>query len=147
MEIELNGAKLRVYEDGTIERLKGTTWNTVKGSIDNKGYIIIFINYKLFKKHRVIALAYLGLDITNSQLQIDHIDRNPSNNNVSNLRIVSNQQNAFNQKAKGCHFNKVVKKWHSKIKLNGTTIGLGYFENEEEARNAYLEAKEKYHSI
>ena len=34
MEIELNGAKLKVYENGTIERFIHNKWKQLQGSID-----------------------------------------------------------------------------------------------------------------
>jgi hypothetical protein len=50
-------------------------------------------------------------------------------------------------KSKGYTWHKHRKKWMSSIKVNKRTIHLGYFETEEKARNAYLQAKEKYHII
>ena len=80
MEIELNGVKLRVYEDGKIERFfKTTKWQEMKGNIANNGYCQININNKMIRKHRIIAMAFLGLDITditilkNKELYIDYI--------------------------------------------------------------------------
>ena len=78
-------------------------------------------------------------------MQTDHIDRNGLNNQKENLRVVTNQQNAFNQNAKGYTFNKPMQKFQAKIKLNGKQIHLGYFETASEAREAYLEAKKIYH--
>jgi hypothetical protein len=48
----------------------------------------------------------LDFDIFNKKLVIDHIDRNPLNNNIENLRVVTHQENTFNSDAKGCYFNK-----------------------------------------
>jgi len=143
-EIILNDATLRVWEDGKVERKYTVGWRVCKGYID-KGYVRLTINNKHYFLHRIIGLTFLGLDITNPKSYIDHIDRNPLNNNLSNLRIVNNQQNQFNRNAKGYSWNKADKKWHSQIRLNGKNIHLGYFENEEEAHQKYLEAKEKYH--
>lgn len=143
-EITLNDVTLRVWADGKVERKYNVGWRVCKGTI-NKGYVTLTINYKHYFLHRIIAMAFLGLDITNPKSYIDHIDRNPLNNNVSNLRIVSHQQNTFNTNAKGCSWHKARNKWRSEIKLNGKYIHLGLFNTEEEARNAYLTAKEKYH--
>ena len=75
---------------------------------------------------------------------IDHIDRNPSNNHISNLRVFTAQQNQFNRKnTKGCCFNKRRKKWRARLGKKE----LGYFDTEEEARKCYLENKKIYHNI
>ena len=79
--------------------------------------------------------------------QIDHIDRNPLNNNIENLRVVTNQENGWNQYAKGYSFNKENGKYRAQIRVNGKNIYLGYFENEDDARTAYLNAKAIHHII
>ena len=69
-------------------------------------------------------------------------------NRICNLRSVTNQQNCFNRtNAKGYTWNKRHSKWMSKIKVNSKTINLGYYNTEQEARNAYLAAKEIYHKF
>lgn len=80
--------------------------------------------------------------------QIDHIDGDKSNNRISNLREVNNQQNQWNQvNAKGYHWDKATKKFKAYLKVNKKRIFIGRFKTEEEAHNAYLEAKSKHHII
>jgi len=150
-EIELNGRKLRVYESGKIESFIWNKWHELYGTINYNGYNSIIINnkkyYKKYLKHRIIGMAFLDLDIDNPTQQIDHIDRNRNNNQVSNLRVVSSQENHFNTNAKGYYWFKRDKKWKAQIKINSKQIHLGLFDNEEDARLAYIEAKEKYHVI
>ena len=64
---------------------------------------------------------------------------------MNNLRIVTNQENQFNRNAKGYHKN--GKKFQAQISINGKNINLGMFDTKEEAHQAYLQAKEKYHII
>ena len=150
--ITLNGVKLLVYRNGMILRYsdKGYNrlkkgWSEAKGFINHYGYLAIRLNRKEIFKHRIIAYAFLGLDINNPKQLIDHIDRNRQNNNFKNLRVVSHQENNFNTNAKGysIHGNR----FQSHIRLNGKLIHLGTFDTEEEAQQAYLQAKEKYHII
>ena len=150
--ITLNDVKLLVYRNGMILRysemnryqlIKG--WSEVKGNINNVGYVRIRLNGKSCKKHRIVGYAFLGLDINNSKQQIDHIDRNKLNNNMNNLRIVSHQENQFNKVSNGYTIR--GNKYQVRIKLNHQETHIGTFDTKEEAHQAYLQAKEKYHII
>lgn len=80
--------------------------------------------------------------------QLDHIDGCKSNNKIDNLRDVTCQQNHHNRtKAKGYTWHNRANKFQAKITLNGKIISLGLFDNETDAHNAYLEAKNKHHVI
>lgn len=59
-----------------------------------RGYYITGLNSKEFRNHRIIAVLH-GLDVNGKV--IDHIDRNTLNNNISNLRPVSQQENLYNR--------------------------------------------------
>ena len=153
MEIELNGAKLRVFEDGTIERYLFNKWRKLEGTIiiNKKTKYTrkrIGINKKTYTTSRIIGYTYLGLDINDKQKYIDHIDNNSLNNNLNNLRIVTHQQNQFNRRiVKGYSFDKKTNKYNARIHINHNKIDLGYYNTEEEAKEAYLIAKTKYHII
>ena len=160
VETELNGVKLRVFKDGTIMRyytmkprgcnIVNIGWNicnTKPNGINQNGYCSIHLNKKHYKCHRIIAMVYLGLDINNTIQKVDHIDRCKTNNNVSNLNVVSSLENSYNTNAKGYSWNKRDKIWKVHINVNKQRIYLGRFKDETEARNAYLEAKAKYHII
>jgi hypothetical protein len=114
---------------------------------DHKGYQRIEIKRKTYLLHRSVAFAFLDLDINDTSKFIDHINRNTQDNKIENLRVVSNQQNQFNRCAKGYNFESRLGKYRSYIYINRQRINLGCFENELDARNAYLEAKAKYHII
>ena len=95
--------------------------------------------------HRLAWYLYYGKMPKNT---IDHIDGDKINNKIENLRDVTIQENSFNHtRAKGYSWDKVNKKYAAQIKFNYKIIHLGRFATEEEARNAYLEAKKKYHKI
>lgn len=89
----------------------------------------------MVKLHRYIMI------INNSNLVVDHINRNPLDNRKSNLRICSYKENGFNKSIRvdntsgipGVSFHKINKKWRAKIKYNNLTIHLGYFEDINEA--------------
>jgi len=146
MNIILHNRILKVFQDGTI-LVKRKDEFYEKKTRDCRGYHRLTLCFKGKRKsyyvHRIIAYVYKGLDIENPKQMIDHIDTNKENNNVTNLRVVTNQENMFNRNAKGYTWDK--KKWKAYIQINGKLIHLGYFEKEEDAHEAYLNAKEIYH--
>ncbi len=133
---------------------KGYTYDPETGKIfgvygkeiisqNTKGYIQIK-GVNLCGHHFAYFMTYGNVDFN----VLDHINKNKKDNRISNLRIVTNQQNTFNTNAKGYSYQKDAKrKWRSEIMVDGKSIYLGRFYTEEEAREAYLEAKKKYHII
>ena len=95
--------------------------------------------------HRIIMDAPSGKEV-------DHIDGDGLNNQKSNLRIVTHQQNRWNYKKprnntsgyKGVHWHIQHKKWQAKIKVNVKRIYLGYFDDIKLAALAYNQAAQKY---
>ena len=151
--IELFNNTLKVFEDGKVLVKKQRNPNKdefYEKKISNvKGYLRLQLVHKKKQKnyfiHRLVAFAFLELDIENQKQVIDHQDRNPLNNFVSNLRIVTQQQNQFNRNANG--YSRHRGKWQSQIKLDGKKIHLGLFDNEADASKAYQDAKLVYHII
>ena len=146
---------IRCYYDGKVERLdyryKNPEWKIVE-NVDNKyGYNAININNKMIRRHRLIAFCFLGLDnidgVNNGVDLIDHIDGNKLNNSADNLRITNSAGNCQNTKAKGYSWHKRSKKWLASIQLNGRQIHLGCYTTEEDAHQAYLNAKPLYHTL
>ena len=116
------------------------------GTIDQYGYRKIGINGKYYLEHRLIYAYHNphwdGVD------EIDHINGVRDDNQIENLRVVTSQENNFNNtKARGYYWNKRDKKWTAQIAVNRKKKFLGYFDKEEEAHQAYLKAKEKLHII
>ena len=93
--------------------------------------------------HRLIAQAYLP-DYS-EDLQVEHEDRNKTNNNISNLRMATNAENSQNRDVNGFYYDKARGKYLTRIIVNGKRKHIGYFDTEEEARNAYIAEKLKLH--
>jgi hypothetical protein len=139
--------EIRCYRDGSVERFSYKKWKIVENTADCKGYNTIKINKKKIKRHRIIAYCFLRLNIDDPTEIPDHIDRNPLNNDVNNLRVVTNQENQFNTNARGYYWNKAKGKYKAQIKINGKNIHLGYFDDETDASKAYQDAKLIHHII
>jgi hypothetical protein len=118
------------------------------GYCDQYGYIRI--NFIIKGKRYILRAHQFGWYWVNKECvkELDHINGIRDDNRICNLRSVTSQQNQWNRiTAKGYYWNKKNKKWRAQIKLDKKVIHLGYFITEEEARTAYLQAKEKYHII
>ena len=82
-------------EDGNLIRKIRTAKRTgVVGSYNNKGYYQVTIKWKRYLLHRLIFLYHHGY--LTPGMMIDHIDGNPSNNRIENLREVTRSQNLQN---------------------------------------------------
>ena len=116
--------------------------------LNNNGYKRPKIGGKCVLQHRIIASAFLGLNMSDTKIQTDHKNGMRHDNRLTNLRLVTHQQNQHNRtRALGYHLDKNTGKWQAKIQLNNKRIYLGCFVNESDARKSYLDAKLKYHQI
>ena len=113
-----------------------------------KGYILITISNNC-KRYNIGAHQFIWYWVYGKVVEqmIDHINRDKSDNRICNLREVSNAQNQWNKKSKGCSYHKKSGKWQSQIGVDNKLIYLGRYSTEKEAHQAYLEAKQKYHQI
>lgn len=146
---------IRCYPCGKVERIdkrfRNPVWTEVENTANVRGYNRIKINGKMILRHRLIAFCFLGLECINERKSgkdvIDHEDGDKLNNCVDNLRITDQKgNNENNHIAKGYTWHSRVKKWQAQIRADGKNIHLGYFTTEEEAREAYLIAKQIYHT-
>ena len=79
-------------ETGVISR---TDKKTKGGTINDKGYLIIKVKGKRIRAHILAWYLYYG-DIPKKEL--DHINRNKTDNRISNLREVCSTENAENRR-------------------------------------------------
>lgn len=63
------------------------------GSLKETGYYTVKVLNKDFFVHRLVAFAFLGPPPTAHAWPVHHLDGNPSNNRLDNLRYVTHQEN------------------------------------------------------
>jgi len=140
-------------ETGIVTRKKTITYNAKQGKIVgcvSKNRLVVRVDGKMYLLHRLIWLHVYGRLPT----FIDHINRNPLDNRLCNLREVTLKQNSENKAKqknnksglKGVHWDTARKKWFACIQTNNKTIALGRYESKEEAYHAYRDAASKYHT-
>ena len=100
--IEHRETIFQVFRDGRIFRVKKSgikqlalTPHLAGGS---KYYLRVRIKGRDTKAHRLLAKAFLGLEIDNKSQFIDHLDGNGLNNSFENLRLATSQEKQQNIK-------------------------------------------------
>jgi hypothetical protein len=121
------------------------------GCLERAGYIVITIDYRCYKAHRLAWLYVYGRWPNGL---IDHINGVKDDNRIANLRDVSTRGNTYNRRVarnnkagllgvtitKGKYFT-------ASIQADGHLHYLGSFPSAEAAHAAYLEAKKKLHIV
>lgn len=124
----------------------------VAGNKHPSGYISITIDYKRYQAHNLAWLYTYGRW---PESMLDHINRNPSDNRIENLREATNAENQQNKGISrnntsgyiGVTWDKVSKKWQAQIGAKGQYKNLGRYETPEEAHKAYVAAKAQLHTF
>ena len=131
------------------------TWNTKNAGktaftfTDNRGCkqgAVFKVNYKA---HRVVWAMHYGAWPVD---QIDHINGNPSDNRIANLRDVSHKENMRNRKLPstntsghvGVCWHRKARKWHAQIQVGGVNKHLGEFDEKADAIATRAAAEIKY---
>lgn len=75
----------------TGKRSVKNVWRELIPNFDEFGYVRVRYKYKYLKVHRIIYQKFVGqLDM---DLEINHIDGDRKNNDISNLELVTRSQN------------------------------------------------------
>ena len=64
----------------------------IRPKVSNTGYFVVEVGDKIYLVHRLVAKAFLKHNLERYET-IDHIDSNKRNNAVSNLEVVSQEEN------------------------------------------------------
>jgi len=147
--LPLSQGKTAVIDFEDFEKVRGFKYH-----YSTRGYAAR--NFPVQAPGRRQTRSYLHHDIfgkVEAGLEIDHWDRNKLNNRRANLRAVTHIQNMANQGTRrnsksgfsGVSWSSRAGKWLARVKLNGQSAHVGYFNNAEEAARAYdSKAKELF---
>lgn len=142
---------LFTYKKKPNFRIKiGSIAGTVKKTGKCKGYCFIKVDGQLYQASRLAWMYVYGEDP--GELTIDHVDHNPSNNAIDNLRLATLSQQSFNRRTfnkdealRGVWFNANTGKYI--VNLNFRKAGIRTsrsFGSEMEAINFYNEQRKLY---
>ncbi len=117
------------------------------GTKNTRGYIDVRLSGRFYKAHRLAVLLMTGSWPVSV---VDHINRVKSDNRWSNLRCVTQQENALNServdRSLGVYFHKKSGSWEAKGMLNGCRKYLGRFRDLDaavSARTEFLDLKSR----
>lgn len=104
------------------------------GSTSAAGYVSINIDGKRYPAHRLAWYITYGYF---PEHEIDHVNRDPSDNRLANLREASRQCNARNMDnpsdnrsgVKGVSYCRTNRKWRATIAVNRRNYNLGTYED------------------
>jgi len=123
-----------VWKKRTAQKIK---IDQIAGQVRNDGYIVISLDNNIYLAHRLAWFHYFGCW---PQDGIDHIDGNPSNNRISNLRNATSSQNHGNMKMFSTNTSGVrgvslhrTGKWIAEVWHQRRKIYLGLFDSKEAA--------------
>lgn len=143
-----------LYVDGVlIWRVRASQRTKIgdrAGWVGNNGRISVEYKGESHLAHRVIWEMHHG-DIPHGMV-IDHINHNPQDNRLENLRMVSIAENARNRKTpvnntsgfQGVSWNKFRGKWCAKISVNGKKKHIGLFDDISDAILARKKTNEEH---
>lgn len=125
-----------------VDRTGGTRAGDIAGSIKSNGYRMLKIDGTLYTAHRVVWAWHHGDWPVN---EIDHIDRDPLNNRIENLRDVDRAVNLANRASwKAGYGRKGVRphrnRYVAEITIDRATVFIGSYLTPEEAFEAFKRA-------
>jgi len=119
------------------------------GVVNKRGYSVITINYTQHRAHR---LAWLYVHGRFPENNLDHVNRDKTDNRLCNLREATSTENNRNMPRKkantsgvnGVHWSKSSRKWHAQISILGKTTHLGLFDDIKDAALMRWIAERRY---
>jgi len=106
---------------------------------------------KPYPEHRLIWALYYK-EWPPKEMVIDHINGDPFDNKIDNLRLVTHRENSMNRRLScnnksgviGVHYYASREQWQAQITVKGKKINLGRFDNFDDAVKSRKDAEIKY---
>ena len=142
------------YKDGDLYFKQSRTNQINKGDkaggVNSTGYRIVRLNGGRYLQHRLVFLMHHGY----LPKYVDHIDNNPLNNRIENLRECTFSENRCNTPRaknntsgeKGIAWDKGKNAWVARISKSGKRFYLGAFNNFDEAKKVIRLKRKELHS-
>jgi hypothetical protein len=147
----------KLFNDSKITKeQKAKLWNArfsgkqAFTALNSGGYYYGSIFGKMYLAHRILfALNYGAFPLS----IIDHVDGNPLNNSIGNLRVCTRKQNAQNvgiritntSGFKGVSWHSPSSKFLASISCDGKSRHIGLFKTASDASIAYEKAAKELH--
>lgn len=118
--IELEKDRYIIYENSNVYDNKKKRF--IKKCLINQGYYVVHLCDNNKNKHTILLhhlVAYIFLIKPNNKIkyEIDHIDSNKLNNNLSNLQYITKKENLKKRNKRSCY---------KKITLDFNIIDISY---------------------
>lgn len=135
-------------DDEDYDELSEYTWR-----VNKYNYAVRTTTKKEGKRPQTLVLMHRQIMNAPKGMVVDHIDHNKLNNQKNNLRICTDQENAWNRKVRkgnvsgvqGVRWDKKRERWGASISVAYNEIYLGSFTNVEDAAKARKEAEIEYY--
>ena len=133
-----------------VQRNNRVKAGSVAGTVSKFGHRALRVDHSYVLEHRAAWAVTYGVW---PKMDIDHINGNPSDNRISNLRHVSRSTNLQNQTmahkdSRSGYLGVTARglRWSASIYHLGKRIDLGVFNTPEEASEAYFKSKNMLHA-
>lgn len=143
MDLTQADVKARLAYDSKTGEFRWLETGQVAGKPDGKSYLKISLKGKSYFAHRLVFLYMYGAWPRD---EVDHVNGQPWDNRLINLRPATRAQNCWNvgprltdgRRFKGVYFDKKAQRWKAQIQANGIKYTIpGVYRTEHEAAQAY----------
>ncbi len=137
------------FRDEWAQKVFNNRQAGTKAGSATAGYLMVNFYFGKISAHRLVFLWHHGqLPVT-----VDHIDGNPMNNRIENLRPATHAENSRNcgisvantSGVRGVSFHKPTRKWAAHIRAEGKMKHLGLFVSLDDAAAARRAAEQAYY--